>query len=104
VEEGAIMSEKQRAAYEDLSGVDGDGLGEGEVGFECEGLWWKEGERGRATVAEFYEDLSGVDGDGLGEGEVGFEGEERFWEEGYQAASIQRRAGNSGRSQLQIPV
>ena len=69
------MREKQRAAW-DLSGVDGDGLGEGENGFEGKGCCgWEEGWCGRTTAAAACEDLSGVDGDGLGEGGVAFAGE-----------------------------
>ena len=67
-------------SYKELSGVNGDGLGQGEVDFASEGCWWEEGWRGGGIGVRFCADFSGVDGDGLGEGETAFEGEELLWE------------------------
>ena len=44
---------------EDLSGVDGDGLGEGEVAFEGEKWCWEDGEGGVQFLLQPFDELVG---------------------------------------------
>ncbi len=54
-----VMSIKVQRC-KDLSGVDGDGLGEGEVAFEGEELWWEEDCRAQEKSLEAVEQGTGI--------------------------------------------